>query len=208
MSEEIIAKVDLKDDQQHHSFEYDADSGFLRNQDGAYLLFRAEALGDRPSQRSEGDLAADKTASYGKGLYTGNTPESVASYTWLRPENAINAYLTPSLADEHVYNHAHLSRIEAAKEYFEMMRKRKTLGWRAVSEGFDAERGDTLLATIDAGFDIATGQKILSSTKHSLPPRWGVWRGDSADLNHIGTARHAAEPYDWAVAIARRASRK
>lgn len=208
MSEEIIKQVAIKEDHQHHAFEYDASSGFLRNQDGAYLLFRAETPGDTPSLRTNGDLADDKIASYGKGLYTGNTPEAVAPYVWARPENIINAYLTPQLEDGHVYNHVQLSRLDAAKEYLKMTRKRNALGWKAVSEQFDVERGDALLATIDAGFDIATGQKILSSTKHSIPPRWGVWRGDSVDLTHLGTARTQSDPYDWAVRIARRSSRK
>lgn len=208
MPEEIIKQVAIKGDHQHHTFEYDANSGFLRNQDGAYLLFRAESQGNIPSSRTHGDLADDKTASYGKGLYTGNTPEAVAPYVWTRPENIINAYLTPQLEDGRVYNHAQLPRLDAAKEYLKMTRRRSALGWRAVSEQFDAERGDALLATIDAGFDIATGQKLLSHTKHSVPPRWGIWRGDSADLTHLGTAQAQSIPYDWAVRIARRTSRK
>ena len=205
---EILNQIDFNEPRRHGSFEYDADSGFLRTEDGAFLLFRAEAAGKSPSLRTSGDIAEDQMVSYGNGLYTGNTPESVAPYTWTRPDNVINAYLTPPLVDEHVYNHAHLSHFEAAKSHADLLKQRRFLGWRAVSESFDAERGGSLLATIDAGFDIAAGQKILSNTRHLIPPRWGIWRGEMGDLTHIGAAEAYSRPYGWAVHLAGRSSRK
>jgi len=207
MSEEIIKKIQFHEDHKGHSFEYDAASGFLRDNTGAYLLFRAEAPGDAPSLRSSGDLDESKALSYGRALYTGNTPESVAPYTWTRPDNVINAYITPELGDEHVYNHAQLSRLDAAKEFYAMSRQRKKLGWQAVSQSFDDTHGDALLATIDAGFDISMGQNILSSTNHSIKPRWGLWRGESSELTKVGSAYASSQPYRWAVKLAQKQSK-
>jgi len=208
MPEEIIKKIQFNDNYENDTFEYDSASGFLRNKVGSYLLFRAEAPGLAPSLRTSGDLDADKTLTYGKGLYLGNTPESVAPYIWTRPDNVINAYMTPALSNEHIYNHAHLSRLDAAKEYYSMSKQRNKLGWQAVSNSFDETHGDALLATIDAGFDISTGQSLLSSTKHAIKPRWGLWRGDSNDLKSVGSAHADAVPYKWAVEIAKRKSKK
>ena len=207
MSEEILRKIQFHDDHKERSFEYDSASGFLRDEMGSYLLFRAEAPGDVPSLRSLGDLDADKTLSYGKALYTGNTPESVAPYTWTRPDNVINAYITPELNEEHIFNHAQLSRIDAAKEFYSMSKQRKELGWHAVSRSFDQAHGDALLATIDAGFDISAGQTLLSSTNHTIKPRWGLWRGELVELTRVGSAYADSQPYRWAVKLARKQSK-
>ena len=208
MSEEILGKIDFNTSDAGHSFEYDSESGFLRDDQGVYLLFRAETPGSQPSLRAQGELDENKTASYGKGLYTGNTPESVAPYTWVRPDTVINTYITPALDEGAVYNHARLSGHEAVKEYTRRARARKALGWHAVSQDFDIIHGAALLATIDAGLDISVGQKLLSVTRHVAPPRWGVWRGSDTDLQHVGVATADSKPHKWAVKAARHSAKR
>jgi len=89
-----------------------------------------------------------------------------------------------------------------------MSKRRKKLGWQAVSGSFDEMHGDALLATIDAGFDISIGQTLLSATKHSIKPRWGLWRGEANDLSGIGSAHADSVPYKWAVVMAKGKDKK
>jgi hypothetical protein len=204
MPHEITKNINFHPDHKADDFLFDPASGFLRTEAGKYLLFRAEAAGERPALRSSGELKADKTLSYGKGLYTGNSPESVAPYIWLRPDNVINAYVTPALDESVIANYAQLNTSEALRSYVQVAKRRKKLGWEAVSKSFDEQYGDACLATFDAGLDISTGQALLSTTHHAIDARWGIWRGDANELTYAGQATADSRPYAWVIGLAQK----
>lgn len=206
MAEEILEKINFHSDN-GRSFTYDPSTGFIRSVDGEYLLFRAEAPGTVVGSRGT-DLNEELQASYGPGIYTGNTPESVAPFSWTRPDNVINAYLTPSLETGDIYAHPKLSSAEAAINHLKNIRQRNKLGWRAVSALYDKRHGDSHLAVLDPGFDVKSGQKLLSRTQHTIDPRWGVWRKNGSELTQIGTAEANSHPYSWALKAANKVYRK
>lgn len=191
---------------QDTAFDYNDRTGFLQDEQNRLLLFRAEQSGAAGISRRAVEVAAgDAQQVYGRGVYFGNTPESVAPYTWLRDNTAIHAYVTSPLEEESIEALPFLNNREAITEIANLVRIRRRIGATALIDQIDTSYGDAAFVARDMGYDIKTGQHLSSTGDHLLPPRWGILRHPINTIEQVGTATTLSQPRPWALALAKRA---
>lgn len=148
---------------------------------------RTDDIANRPY-----NSANTANTQFGKGLYGGNSVESVAHFAW-RSNRTVKMFLTPEISRNEVLDESYADD-ERMREIKDLIRikigtvhnKTGHVNQQHLSEKY----GDSKLIVMNKPLDVRLSQWLQSgSQSYPVKPYWYLWRGDSNEgFQDVGEA--------------------
>lgn len=212
MLENLYAGVEFVDSELASKLYYEPSLGSLALRDGEatrLVLFRGQKpdASDRPKahdllNRSTSEIGVRNTV-YGRGLYLGNSPESVGVFGTKDSGREIAAYLTPPIQGEDILIAATPddTTVSRTKDFSKEL-KLFTQGFvtpyhkrlQRIEQAY--EKHQLVVLNMHVGTRIAQRLQMQAFT-HPIRPLWYLWRNMDNQFLRVGTATHQLSLKPW-----------
>lgn len=173
------------------------------------VLFRGQ-VPDQNSQprardllnRPEAELGARNTVS-GRGLYLGNSPESVAIFATKESAREVSVFATPPITDADIAifasdNDTYTTRASAFMKEMKLFTRGFLTPHAKRLQKIEKAYEDKKLIVVDMHVGTRGAQAMqLQRFTHPVRPLWYLWRDMDAQFTRIGTASHQLSLRPW-----------